>query len=221
MQTMLKMNLLKLGASLLVVGSMAATFIGQPAFAANPSCEIGTAFDATAGSASCDMTLTSFLPSGDLDFENDAAATMPVGGSGVGSNNYSFHTNVSDDRGTAAGWHLDAAPVIAAGRSGLQSPLNTAATDIPLSLTSTGGPTFALHSGDFCSGLLTNTTGGSLVLTTAPKTFVTFAPTNASTSRCLANLTTNGEYTIAPSAPSGTYTGTITITLVNTSVPTP
>ena len=220
MHSMLKMNLLKLGASLLVVGSMATTFVGQSAFAANPSCSVGITVDATMSSASCDMLLTSYFPASDLVFGNDAAATMPVGGSSVGVNNYFFHTNVSDDRGIAAGWHLDAASVIAAGRSGLQSPLNTAATDIPLSLTATGGTISALHPGGLCSGLLTDTTGGSLPLTTAPKTFVTFAPTAASTSRCLASLTTNGQYTIASGAPAGTYTGTITITLVNTAVPT-
>lgn len=215
------MNLLKLGASLLVVGSMATTFVGRSAFAANPSCAIGITVGAASGSASCDMLLSTNYPALDLMFDNDAAATMPLGNSSNGLNNYHFHTNVSDDRGTNAGWHLDAASVNAAGRSGLESPLNTPATDVPLFITSTGGTISPLHSGGSCNGIPADTTRGSLQLTTLPQTFSTFTPTDATTSRCLASLTTNGQYTIGSSAPAGTYTGTITITLVNTSAPTP
>ncbi|GCF09526.1 hypothetical protein [Dictyobacter arantiisoli] len=198
----LKMCALKVGISLLFVGTMAITTLaGQSAFAA-PCAGLGTTFDTT-----CSVHLSTYFPAGALAFSSDANATMPTNGSIAGTNLFQFDTTVFDDRGSASGWKMQAAS------TGLVSPA-TGSPAIPLSLT---GITPGTASGASCGNTGPSFDGTvTTPLTATASTYVRLTPSNTTAFHCSDPFTSLGSYIISAGSPAGTYQGDITLTLVNT-----
>lgn len=197
----LKMSAMKVGISLLFVGTMAITALpGRSAFAAGCG-GLGTTFDTT-----CTVHFSTYFPAGALAFSSDTNATTPSGGSVAGTNNFHFDSTVFDDRGIADGWKMQAAS------AGLVSPA-AGSPAIALSLT---GITPGTASGASCG-----TAGPSFdatvttPLTGTASTYTRLTPVGAPAFHCSDPFTSLGSYIISAGSPAGTYLGDITLTLVN------
>lgn len=210
MRYSLTMCLLKLGASLLLVGIVGTTLVRQVAFAQPPCGGPDVSFSITGSAAMCVMSLGTFLPSNALTVVGAASATMPAEGSAPGWNFFHFAITIPDGRGIIAGWRLQAAS------SGLLSPDAPTSPDIDLHLDSITPGTFI---GSSCGTTTPSATpvdlgpGG----TTSAATYVTTVVTGTSAFYCAIPFVTNGSYLIPTDAAAGTYAGTITLTLQNTS----
>ena len=205
--------ILKMGARILLMSVVVAVAMASTslmAFAATgPQGNCGnsiTVDNTPAGaSASCLMGITANFGSGFLAFTNDSVATTTAAVSGT--NNFSFATNVVDLRNINAGWRLEAAS------AGLTNSSNGISSTVPLAFTSsttTCTPTGGL--GADCTG----TAFHPITLSSSSQYFLSTGPVpGGSIISATYNATTNGTYTFAGSEPAGTYTGDITISLVN------
>ena len=177
----------------------------SPTFAVG--CSITTPLDASAGSASCDMGIAATVNPGVLTLANDANATVPASpftltGSAL-TVNFNFASIVRDHRGSTAGWALEAA----------STGLHNGTTTIPLTLTA---DTFGGGGSSCTNGTCTPTSFTSIGLTTTPARFL---QAGNGTSIIVDGDYTNETYgycTIPAGSPAGSYTGTITITLLST-----
>jgi hypothetical protein len=169
------------------------------------ACIPATPLDASAGSANCDMSITAQVNPGVLTLANDATAVVtgtPFTLTGIPIvPNFAFTSIVKDHRGSTAGWALEAA----------SAGITHATTTLALSLTAKDGP------GTSCTnGTCTSATFTPITLSTTATRFLQAG--NGTTTVVDGEYTnkTDGQFTIPPGAPSGSYTGTITITLLNT-----
>lgn len=201
-----KMSLPRWWPKLLFVCALAIpilTMPGTPAFAA--ACNPATPLDASAGSASCDMSITAQVNPGVLTLTNDASAVVAgtpftLAGFPLVAP-FTFTSIVKDHRGLALGWVLSAA----------SAGITNAGTTLPLSLT-------AKDAASSCTnGTCPPTTFIPITLTTTTARFLTTG--NAGHTLVIDGDYTNktdGAFTIPTGSPSGTYSGIITITLLNT-----
>ncbi|MBA2677755.1 MAG: hypothetical protein H0U76_05095 [Ktedonobacteraceae bacterium] len=174
-----------------------------PAFAA--ACNPATPLDASGDSASCDMSISALVNPGVLTLTNDAAAIVSGGpftlaGAAIGVS-FSFISLVKDHRGSTADWSLSAA----------SAGLINESTTIPLNLT-------AKDAASTCTnGTCPATTFTALTsLTTTPQVLLTVGvATGGPVLDGDYSNKTNGTFIIPAGSPSGTYSGTITITLAN------
>ena len=168
-----------------------------------------TPIDASASTAaapvSCSMSIAATLNSGGLTLANDSAATVtgspPVLGGAPIIVPFSFTTIVRDHRGSTNGWLLEAS----------SAGITNNTTTYPLTFTSAG-------SGSSCmNGTCSPTTFTAIdPLTTTPQIFEQVGSTNHTTViEGDYTLVTNGNCTFPADAPVGTYTGVITISLLN------
>lgn len=178
---------------------------GTNTFAANPAC--GPSFTVPTApipsSASCDTTITTDLI-GQLSFTSAASVstqpnvTVNVGGSTA---NYGFGSTILDLRNTQDGWQLQAS----------SAGLLNGSSVVPLRITGATSTCTASSGGNTC----VSTTATPITLTTTPTTFLaTGNPTHPISGTF--NISTTGSYTFPSDAPTGTYSGIITISLVNT-----
>ena len=201
-----KMSLPRWWTSLLFICTLFISVLilpATPAFAA--ACNPATPLDASAGSASCDMSITAQVNPGVLTLTNDAAAVVlgtpfTLTGSPLLAP-FTFTSLVKDHRGLALGWVLSAA----------SAGITNGGTTLPLSLT-------AKDAASSCTnGTCPPTTFIPITLTTTPQRFLTTG--NAGHTIVVDGDYTNktdGAFTIPTGSPSGTYSGIITITLLNT-----
>ena len=173
-----------------------------PAFAA--ACNPGTPLDASAGSASCDMSITAQVNPGVLTLANDAAAVVngtpfTLAGSPILAT-FTFTSIVRDHRGLSLGWVLSAA----------SAGITNGSTTLPLSLTAKDAASSCIN------GTCPPTTFIPITLTTTTARFLTAG--NAAHTLIVdgdySNVT-DGAFVIPTGSPSGTYSGIITITLLN------
>jgi hypothetical protein len=173
-----------------------------PAFAA--ACNPGTPLDASVSSAACDMSITAQVNPGVLTLTNDAAAVVNgtpftlVGIPLVAT--FTFTSLVKDHRGVGLGWVLSAA----------SAGISNAGTTLPLSLT-------AKDAGSTCvDGPCLAAVFIPVTLTATPSRFLTTS--NITHTTIIDGDYSNkidGAFTIPTGSPSGTYSGIITITLLN------
>ncbi len=182
--------------------AMSALFLSStPLFAAacNPG---GAALDATSAAQSCDMSITAQVNPGLLTLSNDASATVagsPFTLSGANiAGTFTFTSVVKDHRGSTSGWALAAASAGLVNGS-VTIPINLTAADAASSCTNGTCPatTFVAVS--------PLTTTAATFLHTAHGTLIDGDYTNK----------TDGTFTIPAGSPSGSYAGTITVTLSN------
>ena len=187
------------GALVLSMLSMHST----PAYAA--ACNPATPLDASAGSASCDMSISAVVSAGVLTLANDAAAVVTgtpftLTGAAIIAP-FTFTSLVKDHRGSTAGWVLSAA----------SAGLSSGTTVLPVNLT-------AKDPASSCTnGTCASTTFTAVTLTTTAARFLTTG--NAGHTVVVDGDYTNktdGTFTIPAGSPAGTYSGIITITLSNT-----
>lgn len=207
-----------------MVGTMATTMVGHTAFAAACSQTTAAIVTSPATSVTCTTGLTANNPSGVLALLSDPNVTInPTGHVSTDPHvpNFGFNSSVSDDRGinnpplpgplpgNTGGWRLQAsyAEVSApAGGTGIVFPGLTSVGTFTPTPTITGGlcvaPTYI---------------GGTVALTGGTDhTFVTMDP-GTTAINCAETFPTYGSIDFtAVSAPAGLYTGTITLTLLNT-----
>ncbi|GCE15223.1 hypothetical protein [Tengunoibacter tsumagoiensis] len=200
-------QMMRLGVILLFMSSVTCSLLfGFNATALAAACNPATPLDASAGSASCDMTINAQVNPGVLTLTNDAAAAVPgspftlTGANLPGT--FTFTSVVKDHRGLALGWTLSAA----------SSGLKNGTTTLPLNLT-------GLDVSSSCTnGTCTSTTFTAVTpLTTTSTKFLT-AGNSAHTIVVDGDYTNkiDGTFTIVAGSPSGLYSGIITITLANT-----
>ena len=203
---------------LLVFGLALSVFVlhSTEAFAQAP-CSLTTPItvpDTPPGASNdCTMTITETVASGGLTLANDATATVtPTNIVLNGANHtatFSFTSIVADYRGSTAGWRLETALT---GET-LTPPGGTAAPVTPGSVSlDTGTPACA-------SGTCTVTPAFTAVpaLSATPAPFwIAGGAGNTTVVDGAYTLTTNGTINLAAGSPSGTYTFTLTNTLVNT-----
>jgi len=142
-----------------------------------------------------------------LAFTNAATVTMTE----VihGTNNFSFPTTVFDLRNSSAGWRLEAAS------AGLTQSFNSSTPTIPLTFTSS---TVTCTPTNRQENACVTPTFHPITLSTTPQYFLTTGPlTSGNTISGTFNITTHGTFSFADTDPTGTYTGTITIKLMNAS----
>jgi hypothetical protein len=190
---------MKLGASFLLMGTMATALAGQSAFA-QPPCD--TSISTPTGATGCTVPMSTVLSAGTLTF--DVPTTTVPASSVAGVNNFSFDPSVTDARNGATGWHMQAA---SAGLTGATSGQN-----VPLTLANTTGGT---PTGANCGTALPTVTSVPVTLggtTTGPQTFVTVVP-HINGFSCTVPLTTSGTYDLTGHS-ADTYAGGITLTLV-------
>ncbi len=174
-----------------------------PVFSA--ACNPATPLDASGGSASCTMAITAQVNPGVLTLANDAAAVVAgtpftLAGTAILAT-FTFTSVVDDHRGLSLGWVLSAA----------SAGIINGSTTLPLSFT-------ALDAASSCSnGTCATATFIPITLTTTTARFLTTS--NAGHTIVVDGNYTNkidGAFTIPTGSPSGTYAGSITITLLNT-----
>ena len=154
-------------------------------------------------SAQCDMGISATFSEGTLSFTNDAnATTSPVV---TGTNSYSFHTTIIDQRNITAGWRLEASS------TGMTNTVNNVTTTIPLSITNSSATCTPTVPGQ--NTCVTPTCYAVGQLTSTPQYFLSSGQGTLISGTFQA--TTNGSYTFSGAEPTGTYTGTIRISLVN------
>ena len=202
----LKISKIRWCVSCLLASALALSMLSMhstSAFAA--VCNPATPLDASAGSASCDMTIAAQVNAGVLTLANDAAVVVTgtpftlTGAPLVAP--FVFTSVVKDHRGSTAGWVLSAA----------SAGLVSGTTTIPVNLTAKD-PTSTCANGTCAS-----TTFTAVTLTTTAARFLTTS--NAGHTVVVDGDYTNktdGTFTIPAGSPAGTYTGIITITLSNT-----
>jgi hypothetical protein len=201
-----KVSLSKWCTSLLLTSILALSVLTiqiTPAFAA--ACNPGTPLDASAGSAACDMSITAQVNPGVLTLANDASAVVAgtpftLAGSPILAT-FTFTSIVKDHRGLALGWVLSAA----------SAGITNGTTTLPLSLTAKDAASTCVN------GTCPPTTFIPITLTTTTARFLTTG--NAAHTLVVDGDYTNktdGAFTIPTGSPSGTYSGIITITLLNT-----
>lgn len=176
----------------------------SPTFAA--ACNPSLALDASGGPVSCDMLIGAQINGGLLELENDSAARVAgspftLAGASITAV-FSFTSVVDDHRGNTNGWRLLAS----------SAGISNGTTILPLSLMSL------------------DTSSACVVGTCSPPNFTPITPLTTTPTSFLStgNAThtiivdgdysnkINGQFMIPPGAPSGSYTGIITIALSNT-----
>ena len=188
-------------ASMLAVSMFSLT--SSPLFAA--ACDPATPLDASTTAASCDMSVTARVNPGVLTLANDAAVTVPgspftLSGADI-SATISFTSIVKDHRGSTSGWALSAS----------SAGLVNGSLTIPINLTSEADTSSCTN------GTCPSTTFIALSpIPTTPATFL-HAGNTGHTVVVDGDYTnhTNGTFSIPAGSPSGSYTGTVTITLSN------
>jgi hypothetical protein len=178
---------------------------GLPAFA-QPPCDPNAPIDASNGAgASCDMSMTTDLNNGSLTLANDSSVTVtgnPFTRTGAPiTAPFSFTSIVKDHRGTTAGWRLQAN--LSAGG------LTDGTTHIDLNLTNTD---VSCINGSCAHNAPTPIT---LLGGLGPQTFMSAGDGTTTIEGDYTN-NSSGTFTFPASATAGHYTGTITITLLNT-----
>jgi hypothetical protein len=192
-------------ASILAVSSIVLS--SSPTFAATGPCNPSTPLDASGGSASCTMAVGAQINGGVFTLTNDATAAVP--GSpfaftpGAQTASFNFTSTVTDDRGDPNGWTLVAS----------SSGITNGNQILPLSLTS-------LDPSSHCTTgtcLLSPSFTAVTPLTTSPATFLSVGATGNTVIVVGTYINKiNGEFTIPAGVDSGVYTGTISISLLNT-----
>jgi hypothetical protein len=203
-----KPPLLRWWASLLLASTLAVSLLAIQstyAFAANAPCTPSSPLNTSAGSAACDMAISAIVNSGVLTLTNDATAVVAgtpftLLGSPIFAT-FTFTSVAKDHRGLALGWVLSAA----------SAGIVNGTTTLPLSLTAKDAASSCIN------GTCLPTTFTPITLTTTPARFLTAGDA----SHTLAidgdySNKTDGAFTIPPGSPSGTYSGIISITLLNT-----
>ncbi len=209
-----KTRLARLSAGAMLATTLATAAFGlqsTASFASNPACNgAGTTFDATAGSASCDMTTSITVNSGTLTLANDASTTagaVTLNGTTQNSN-FTFANYVNDDRVSTAGWELEASSA----NSGIQATVGGTTYTLPVALDSFTSTCTA----GTCVAPALVTAGGTGNLNATSTDFIQ-AGDNTGTTLVTGHYvnTITGHVQVTPSDPAATYTGTITLTLVN------
>jgi hypothetical protein len=206
MKRYLKISKIRWSVSLLLASALALSMLSMhstTAFAA--ACNPATPLDASAGSASCDMTIAAQVNAGILTLANDAAVVVTgtpftLTGAPIVAP-FVFTSLVKDHRGSTAGWVLSASSAGVANGSTVL-PINFTAKDPASTCT---------------NGTCASTTFTAITLTTTPARFLTTS--NAGHTVVVDgdyNNKTDGTFTIPAGSPAGSYTGIITITLSNT-----
>lgn len=199
MKHSLKMHLARLSAGAMLATTLAGAALGLQSAASfasgpcNPGTEITVANSPVPSSDFCDMSVTADITPGTLSFNNTASVSV----SGTFSNAaqslpFTFTNVVTDDRGGTDGWKLQAA------LSGL--------TGLTLSLDSDSTTCVGVN----CAG----TTFTAVPNLTANTTFL--KTNGAALENGVYTSTIGGNVNVPGGTASGTYTGTVTITLVNT-----
>ncbi len=201
-----KTPLLRWCASLLLVSGLAVSLLAiQSTHAFAAACNPAAPLDASAGSAACDMAISATVNSGGLTLANDATALVAgtpftLLGSPIVAN-FTFTSLVKDHRGLALGWVLSAA-----------SPgIINGTTTLPLNLTARDAASTCIN------GTCSSTTFTPVTLTATSARFLTTG--NAGHTLAIDgdySNKTDGAFTIPSGSPSGTYTGIISVTLLNT-----
>lgn len=210
MRRTLKMCLLKLGASFLLVGMMAATFAGQPelAFAQPPCPNPPIPIDASTGvGASCNMSIDAQLNPGSITLTTDPTITVTgnpftLTGEPITAP-ISFTSLVSDHRGTTDGWQLQAS--LSAGG------ITDGTTHIDLNLTNVS---VSCVNGSCVSNApnVPLTLIGGL----GGQTYLSAGDHGTTTVTGDYTIHTSGNFVFPATASPGHYHGTFTTTLLNT-----
>ena len=190
------MCLLKLGASSLLVATMASALAGQSAFAADCS----TPIDATAGSASCTITVNALNSSGALTFSGPSTITAGPPDPATHISDYSFPSTLIDNRSSNAGWSLLASMTGTGLTNGTDSIFPT--------IDSTTFTPTTIGSGN-CS----TTSSSAITLSATDQAFLTDAGGGLNINCSYAN-DTHGSINFTGLS-TGSYTGTLNITLQN------
>jgi hypothetical protein len=167
------------------------------------ACVLGTSLNASAGSAGCDMLVTAQINPGALTLSDDAFATVSGSPYTIKKTaiiaTFNFTSIVDDHRGSTAGWALKAA----------STGIAHASIVLPLSLTAKGFGTNCQN------GTCTPTTFTPITLSGTATKFLQAG--NGTTVVVDGDYTnkTDGQFTIPTGVPVGSYTGTITISLVS------
>ncbi len=192
--------------SFLLVSTLAISLLAmQNTYAFAAACNPATPLDASAGSATCDMSITASVSPGVLTLANDAAAAVTgtpftLAGSAIIAP-FTFTSLVKDHRGSTTGWALEAN----------SAGIINGTTTLPLSLTAKDAASTCIN------GTCSAVTFSAITLTTTATRF-TQAGNAGHTIVVDGDYSnkTDGAFTIPTGSPAGTYAGTITITLLNT-----
>ncbi len=194
----------------LLVGALAVSLLvihSTHTFAA--ACNPATPIDASTGTpvAACDMSISAVVNSGVLTLANDAAAVVvgsPFTLTGIAQTpTFTFTSLVKDHRGLNNGW------ILKANSAGIVN----GGTTLPLLLTAKDVASTCTNGSCTYPSVFT-----AITLTTTSVTFMTAGITAHGGSIVDGDYSNkiDGSFTIPPGSPPGTYSGTITITLLNT-----
>jgi hypothetical protein len=204
----LKRGALFLLMSIVIVGAIASNrLIALATTGPQGDCGNSITVDNTpaGASASCLMGVSSNFGSGFLAFTNDTNATTST--AVTGTNAFTFGTTIVDLRNTNAGWRLEAAS------PGLTNTAGGISSTIPINFT-TSTTTCIPTDGDAADCVIP--TSHAITLSPASQYYLSTGPiAGGSIISATFNATTNATYTFTGTEPAGTYTGDITIALVN------
>jgi hypothetical protein len=208
-----KCNILKLVAIFMLVGMMVGAFAmhAKSAFAApTTACGGNISGELAGGTSNCDVAVNDIIIGvTGLSFTSDAAITP----NGAGA--FTFAATVTDLRNTNEGWQLQAAsPGLTNNtvtHTGYYIPLTIGTTGSSAVCTPTGGNVAPTDCPDG--------TVAPITLTTTPATFVTETPDGTGNVNPISGtfaLSIDGTYPTTVGTYPGTYTGAITLSLLNT-----
>ena len=215
MSILKKRNILKLAAIFMLVGMMVGAFAmhAKSAFAAPTApCAPGNSIlgSTTSGTPNCDVAVNDIIVGvTGLSFTSDANITS------TGAGTFNFAATVTDVRNTNEGWQLQASS------PGLTNNTVThTGYFIPLTIGTTGStavctPTIGNVLPTDCPAATVTPT----LLTSTAATFVTETPDGAGNVNPISGvfaLTIDGTYPTTVGTYPGTYSGAITLSLLNT-----
>jgi hypothetical protein len=206
MLSTLKMCAMKLGASLLLVGTMATTVLGgQAAFAVDcGTTPLDSTGNVSASHVDCTTTFSATNTSGTLTLTAPTTVTATASNTTTHISPFSFDSTVVDDRSGTAGWNLQA---------------SSAGLDV--TGTGSGNPVFphfnatdTITGTTIDGGVCATPTRTAITLTSTPVEFVR-APVTTSAANCTYPITTSGTIDFSGHI-AGLYSGDVTLTLLNT-----
>jgi hypothetical protein len=213
MSILKKRNILKLAATFMLMGMMAGAFTmhTRAAVAATAgACDPGTDIlgSATSGTPNCDLTVIASPFDGTIEF--NATASVNIGNVTVGTDTFQFPTTVIDSRavsaGSTVGWRLQAIS------TGLISGANSISLKINGSNSPTSTCTITTSTTSNCTGFTSTPISLPGTTESTPQTFASESGTDGDGTY---TLSTGGEYQVLDTTPSGSYSATITLSLLD------
>src|SRR5450631_1261250 len=212
MRILKKRNILKLAATFMLVGMMAGAFAMQAKAAVasgNPPCTN------TSSGTICDSNLTASVDEPNLLF----TSTAPISAvsTHIGDNTFTLPATIIDNRPGATptdagvGWRLQAASPGMNTSPAVTAIILSTTTAVLKGDTTTGQCTFK---GGTCSGVAFPGSGDLSIDTATPTTIASEDNTDIGVGTFVLNIP--GSFTIPPTDLVGNYTGTITLSLLNT-----